>query len=94
MRFLLIIVLLVLTASCDSGGEEPTVVASEIEDPEQKASFRMGNGEVREEMLAEFVKQNVQHWINDDNSIGYFLGHGKIIAKIGNDVRLAYIRRN
>ena len=94
MKLFLPILLLILATSCDSGGEAPTVLASEIEDPEEKASFRMGNGEIREEMLAEFVKQNVQHWINDDNSIGYFLGDGKIIDKIGNDARLAYIRRN
>jgi|FLOH01.1.fsa_nt_gi hypothetical protein len=57
-------------------------------------SFRMGNNEIREEMIAEFVKQGIQHWVNDDKIISYLLSDGEKIDLIGNEIILSYISRN
>ena len=95
MKFLQLLILLVLLAGCDSNPEEAVHSEVEVEqNVEQTGSFNMRNGEIREEFLAELVKQDIQHWINEDGSIRYLLIDGKIIDEIGNEIRMAYIRRN
>lgn len=94
MKFLRVVICFVLLTGCDFNAEvvDPREVISESE--ETIGSFRMGNGEIREEMLAELEKRDIQHWLNDDNTISYLLADGEIIDTIGNEIILAYIRRN
>lgn len=94
MKCLQITILLVLLTSCDANREAVNPEAQVRESVELTGSFNMRNGEIREEFLAELVKQDIQHWINEDGSIRYLRADGEIIDEIGNEIRMAYIRRN
>lgn len=98
MKFLLVFFLLVFSTGCDSRRE---AVNSEgvnrkviAESAVYTDSFRIANVEIREEIIAKLIENNIQHWVTDDGSISYLLSDGKIIDRIGNEVILAYIRRN
>lgn len=102
MKFLLVFFLLIFSTGCDSRYE---IVNSEgvseginrkviAESAVYTDSFRIANVEIREEIIAKLTENNIQHWVTDDGSISYLLSDGKIIDRIGNEVILAYIRRN
>lgn len=97
MHILRLLPILALLAACDYRGEEvvpePVPANAEVVAP-TTGSFNLRNGEIREEMLAEFDKAGVHYWINDDNSIGYNLVDGEVIDEIGNSVIREYITRN
>lgn len=57
-------------------------------------SFRIGNKEIRDEMMELFEENDIPFTLNEDNSIRYRLADGDQIDLIYTDVRLAYIRRN
>lgn len=94
MKYLQLVILSVLFSGCDFN-REPTNSGELVEDDSVHiASFRIGNTEIREEIISELVKYNIQHWVNDDKSISYLSSDGEAIDKIGNEVIMAYISRN
>ena len=94
MKFLQLLILFVLSVGCDANQEAAISETAIDESAGHIGKFKIGNTEIREEILAELVKANIQHWANDDGSISYFLSDGEIIDRIGNDVILSYISRN
>ena len=83
---------LCLGACTDQDVTPPPVTA--VERPEAtEGSFKIRNPEIREEMLAAFTAKQVRFWINEDDSIGYFLEDGKLIDEIGNLIISEYITR-
>lgn len=106
MRILPVLILIAFLTGCDSGrkavapGETSEDQAgaidqenSEVDDLETD-SFRIGNKEIRDEMLDLFEKNNIRYTRSEDNLITIFLVDGDKVDKIYTDVRLAYIRRN
>ena len=86
--------LFVLSVGCDPKHKSAISETAIDESAGHIGEFKIRNTEIREEILAELVKANIQHWANDDGSISYFLSDGEIIDRIGNDVILSYISRN
>jgi len=83
--------------NCDFNSDaDNTADVAELmqEDAAAMGRFRIGNREIREEIIAELLQKNIQHQVNPDNSISYLLSDGEQIDKIGNDAILGYIRRN
>ena len=85
MKYLAMILLLMFSTGCDSGGEAVNSAAIEqlpnavpVEDDASRSdSFRIRNTEIREEMIDLLEKNNIQHTVNDDNSISYLLADGE-----------------
>ena len=55
--------------------------------------FFMRNEEILEAILARFERESVEHWINDDGSVGFYSKDAKTVdaianAEIGNWVTL------
>ena len=100
MKILLAITMLVFATGCDFdpevavSAEIQSESESERENEVQRGSFRVRNAEIRQEIIAALVKQNIQHWVNDDGSIGYLLSDGVLIDKIGYDAIGRYAARN
>jgi len=94
MKFLQLLILFILSVGCDANQEAAISETAIDESAGRIGKFKIGNTEIREEILAELVNANIQHWANDDGSISYFLSDGEIIDRIGNDVILSYISRN
>jgi len=86
--------LFVLSIGCDANHKSAISETAIDESAGHMGKFKIRNTEIREEILAELVKANIQHWAKDDGSISYFLSDGEIIDTIGNDVILSYISRN
>ena len=94
VKLLTTIAFAIILAGCD-GIPESTPIAEPVESNEPLVgSFQMRNAEIRGEMLVEFEKEKIRHWINEDGSIGYFLDDGDRIDKIGNLLIGEYIARN
>ena len=93
MKFLQLLILVVLSVGCDANHKSAISETTIDESVGHIGKFKIRNTEIREEILAELVKANIQHWTND-GSISYFLSDGEIIDSIGNDVILSYISRN
>jgi hypothetical protein len=101
-RTLQLIVLFTFLTACDFNREAINSSGTQgdmrAEASEERASdidsFRIGNKEIRDEVIALFQENSIQHTVNDDNSISYHLDDGDQIDRIYTEVRLAYIRRN
>ena len=94
MKFLQLLILVVLSVGCDANHKSAISETTIDESAGHIGKFKIHNTEIREEILAELVKANIQHWANDDGSISYLLSDGEKIDSIGNDVILSYISRN
>lgn len=106
MRILPALILIAFLAGCDSSrkaiapGEASEEQAGAIAQESSEVgaletdSFRLGNKEIRDEVLDLFEKEDIRYTLNDDNLITIFLVDGDRVDKIYTDVRLTYIRRN
>ncbi len=102
MKLLALIILFVFSIGCDANRDASLSDSSSVgvaavastETASETDSFRIRNKEIRDEMIELFEKSNIQHTLNDDNSITYFLVDGDQIDDIYTEVRLAYIRAN
>jgi hypothetical protein len=54
----------------------------------------MNHAEIRRDILAELHKHEIQHWINEDKSIGFPPGDAETIDSIYYEVVGAYAARN
>lgn len=95
MKTTLAILALCALQSCSPAPEgETAVVEQEAVETDGTGSFRMGNAEIRAEMIEFLDAAEIEHSIGEDGSIIYNLADGEAIDRIGNDVILTYIRRN
>lgn len=89
--------ILVALSACSPAAEnsvsnpEP---AAEVANSDGTASFRMGNGEIRDDMLRMFDEQGIEYSLGADNSIIYKLADAELIDRIGNEAISEYITRN
>ncbi|GJM13463.1 MAG: hypothetical protein DHS20C12_18660 [Pseudohongiella sp.] len=57
-------------------------------------SFRMGNGEIRDEFIQMMTDADIEFWLGDNGIINYNLSDADAIDRIGNEVISEYITRN
>jgi hypothetical protein len=72
-------------------GATQTEVAS---DPKAKLSFTMRNSEIRHDIITALTQQGIQHWINQDGSVGFFAADSEAVDAIGFNAIGAYAARN
>jgi hypothetical protein len=82
MKICPVIFLSVFLLACDGDRQVEMPEESGIEDANAVASFNMRNREMREMIVAESEKKNVEVWINDDGSFGYYLADSEKIDEI------------
>ncbi len=81
---------LVITA-CDS----PPVVNSEspepVVDPLAEDFFFMRNPEIREDLLEQLAINEIEFWINEDDSIGFYVKDTEEVDRLANEAIGVYI---
>ena len=82
MKFYPVIILSIFLLACDGGGKAQISEEPITESADLVGSFNMRNREMREMILDESEKKNIEVWINDDRSIGYYLADGDSIDDI------------
>lgn len=100
--FVLLAFLLLPITACDANREAADSIDTQgtvaggvsTQSAPEFDSFRIGNKEIRDEMMELFEENDIPFTLNEDNSIRYRLADGDEIDLIYTDVRLAYIRRN
>lgn len=68
---------------------EPTIV----QDKNAIDSFRMGNAEIRQDIINALITDGIEHWENDDGSIGFYVKDAEKIDAIGYFAIGAYAAR-
>ncbi len=81
-----------LLFACGSPPEEPITETPAV-DPMTEEFFFMRNEEILEAILARLERENIEHWLNDDGSVGFYARDTKTVdaianAEIGNWVTL------
>lgn len=71
--------------------EQATSIAPETD---MVDSFRMRNAEIRQDIVNELTSQNIEHWINEDGSIGFNSEDAERVDAIGFAAIGAYAARN
>ena len=93
-RICIFLLLSILLVSGCGNQEQETIEAVELEqDPMSEEFFFMRNEEILEAILARFERESIEHWINDDGSVGFYARDAKTVdaianAEIGNWVTL------
>lgn len=72
MKRVLIPVMLLLV-SCGSPSEESSPAELIKQDPMARDSFTMRNPEILEDLLEQLELHGIEHWQNEDNSIGFYV---------------------
>ena len=60
-------------------------------DPQAMDSFVMRNPEIREDLLQQLDIHGVEYWINNDESIGFYVRDTKEVDRIANEAIGVYI---
>ena len=60
-------------------------------DPQAMDSFVMRNPEIREDLLQQLGIHGVEYWINNDESIGFYVRDTKEVDRIANEAIGVYI---
>ena len=94
MKFLQIIIILVFATGCDFNREEVNSGEVLLESDVYIDSFKVRNLEIMEDILSQLVKNNIQHWVNDDGSISFLSSDTEIVDRIGNEAIGTYYARN
>ena len=86
----LLLATLLLTACVEDAG---SVSQFAIPDPDPQAmdSFVMRNPEIREDLLQQLNIHGVEYWINNDESIGFYVRDTREVDRIANEAIGVYI---
>ena len=60
----------------------------------QIESFNVRNSEIRQDIINELLSREIEHWVNEDNSISFYLRDAEQIDEIGYAAIGAYAARN
>lgn len=80
--------------SCSPASAPPLETLEAISDPKAKMSFTMGNREIRQDIITALDEQNIEHWLNEDNSVGFYAADAEAVDAIGFNAIGAYAARN
>ena len=72
MKITLLILTALILASCGAP-EETAQAQAVVQDPMAKDSFTMRNPEILEDLLEQLELRGIEHWQNEDNSIGFYV---------------------
>jgi hypothetical protein len=74
-----------LLSSCEP---QDAVTQETIEaevDPRATDFFFMRNPEIREDLLEQLTLHDIEYWVNDDDSIGFYVKDTKEVDRIANE---------
>ena len=60
-------------------------------DPLARDSFVMRNPEIREDLLQQLEIHGIEYWINNDESIGFYVRDTKDVDRLANEAIGVYI---
>ncbi len=81
--------------ACNPAPENTRVPAeAEASETDGTASFRIGNSEIRSDMIRMLDAAGIENSLDDDGAIVYNLADGEAIDRIGNEAISEYITRN
>ena len=60
----------------------------------QVESFNVRNSEIRQDIIKELLSREIEHWVNEDNSISFYSRDAEQIDEIGFAAIGAYAARN
>ena len=64
-----------------------------VQDENAIDSFRMGNAEIRQDIINALIADGIEHWENDDGSIGFYVKDTERVDAIGYFAIGAYAAR-
>lgn len=94
MKFLPIIIFVVFSTGCDFNREEVISEEAREENDVLIDSFRMRNAEIMQDIISELVKNNIQHWVNEDGSVSFLSSDTEMVDRIGMEAIGLYAARN
>ncbi len=95
MRMQIALALSATLLACSPASEDAAVVVSEeSSEGDGTASFRVGNDEIRDDMIRMLDAAGIEYRLGDDGAIVYNLSDGEQIDRIGNEAISEYITRN
>ena len=86
----LLLATLLLTSCVEEPGPVSQLAIPEL-DPQAMDSFVMRNPEIREDLLQQLDIHGVEYWINNDESIGFYVRDTKEVDRIANEAIGVYI---
>ena len=60
-------------ASCSDETNVGETKSAIVQDENAIDSFRMGNAEIRQDIINALIADGIEHWENDDGSIGFYV---------------------
>ena len=81
---------LILTSCVEEAGSVSQLAGPKA-DPQAKDSFVMRNPEIREDLLEQLDIHGVEYWINNDESIGFYVRDTKEVDRLANEAIGVYI---
>ena len=79
-KYLFIVLLILLLSYC---GETTGPVLEITEPVSDEDSFRMGNEEIRQDIINALIAEGIEHWENEDGSIGFYSKDTERVDAIG-----------
>lgn len=61
------------------------IVVEEPVDPLAKDFFFMRNPEIRRDLLEQLTLHNIEYWVNEDDSIGFYVKNTREVDRIANE---------
>ena len=83
-----------ILASCSEEVRPTTPDPIVDENPGGEERLSMRNGEIRQDIINALVAQEIEHWINEDGSIGFNSEDAERVDAIGYAAIGAYAARN
>jgi len=87
----ILIILALLLQACEEPAEEMAATPQAQPDPMAEDSFFMRNPEIREDLLKQLTLNDIEHWINGDNSIGFYVKDTEEVDRLANEAIGVYI---
>lgn len=83
--------LILVLSSCDQAGDPEPAEQAIATDPLARDFFFMRNPEIREDLLNQLSLHDIEFWINEDDSIGFYVKDTKEVDRLANEAIGVYI---
>lgn len=84
-RFLVYLFVMLSLGSCEPQNPVTEEVVEVSTDPTATDFFFMRNPEIREDLLEQLELHRVEFWINEDDSIGFYVKDTREVDRIANE---------
>ena len=85
LRFMAYALAVLLLNYCEPQNAVTQEEVEPVVDPLATDFFFMRNPEIREDLLEQLTIHGVDHWINEDDSIGFYVKDTKEVDRIANE---------